>query len=139
MPRYDRYSLGEQPGGNAPDMDKMIEQAAAGQDTAHAIAARIGTHKGITQVIIKEITQASAEIKESVAEFLKTAETKPVNRETPLFTQMLKAQPEQSSPVQASTTAMPGILQAVDVLEQTLNIPKKTLQGYLLLLRPSGA
>ncbi len=89
--------LGEQTGGNAPDMDRMIEQAAAGQDTAHAIAARIGTHKGIPQGSTKEITQALAEIKESVAEFLKTAETQPVNKETPLFTQMLKAQSEQSS------------------------------------------
>ncbi len=49
---------------------------------------------------------------------------------------MLKAQSEQSSQVQASTTAMPGVLQAVDVLEQTLNIPKKTLQDIFFSSDP---
>jgi flagellar hook-length control protein FliK len=120
--------LREQPGGNAPDVDKMIEQATTSQDTSHAITAQFVTHKGIPQGNTKEIPQASAEIKESVAEFLKTVETHPVNKETPVFTQMLKSQSEQSSQVQALTTAMPEVLQAVDVLDKTLDIPKKTLQ-----------
>jgi flagellar hook-length control protein FliK len=85
---------------------------------------------------IKEISQASTEIKESVAEFLKMVETQPVIKGTPLFTQMLETQSVQSSQVQASTEAMPEVLQDVDVLEKTLNIPKKTLRDLLFSSDP---
>jgi flagellar hook-length control protein FliK len=120
--------LREQPGGNAPDVDKMIEQATASQETSPAITAQLGKHDRLPQDNTKEITQASTEIKESVAEFLKIAEIQPVIKGTPLFTQILEAQSEQSSQVPASTGAMPEVLQAIDVLEKTLNISKKTLR-----------
>ena len=128
--------LGEQPGGNASYVDKMIEQATAGQETSNAITAQLATHKGIPQGNTNEISQASTEIKESVAEFLKTAETQTVKKGTPLSTQMLEAQSAQSSQVQASTGALPEVLQAVDVLEKTLNIPKKTLRDLFFSSDP---
>ena len=120
--------LREQPGGNAPDVDKMIKQATADQGTSKAITAQLVTHKGISQ--------ASTEIKESVAEFLKTAETQSVIKGNPIFTQVLEAQSAQSSQVQASTTAVPEVLQSVDVLEKTLNITKKTLQDLFFSSDP---
>ena len=120
--------LREQPGGNAPDVDKTIEQATASQETSPAITAQLGKHNRLPQGNTKEITQAFTEIKESVAEFLKTVEIQPVIKGNPLFTQLLEAQSAQSSQVQASIGAVPEVLQAVDVLEKTLNIPKKTLQ-----------
>ncbi len=120
---------GKPPSGIASDVDKMIEQASADKDTSKAITPRFVTDKGTLQGKTKEISQASTDIKESVAEFLKTAEVQSSNKENPLFTQMIEAQSAQSSQAQASTTAVPEVLQAVDVLEKTLNIPKKTLQN----------
>ncbi len=53
------------------------------------------------------------------------------------FTEMLdEAQSAQSSEVEASTGAIPEVLQAVDVLEKTLNIPKKTLQDLFFSSDP---
>ncbi len=128
--------LREHPGANVPDADKMIQQATAGNETSPVITAQLVTDKGIPLGSTKEISQASTEIMESVAEFLKTSETQIVIKGNPLFTRMLEAQPEQSSQVQDSTTAMPEVLQAADVLEKTLNIPKKTLRDLFFSSDP---
>ena len=127
----------DQTGGDASDADAMIKQATADQTTYDAVAAQFIANTGGGQDLTKtpdnlelpftmssvDIPQASDGIKMSVAAFLQGAETSGVKEDKPVFEGVLQAETESAS----SDQVVPEVQAALDTLENTLQIPKKTL------------
>ncbi len=123
-------------GGALPDIDKMMGQI----DTLNAMIAQFaaskgfpaGITKGIDPLVFKtvtaEIPQVSSAIKESVAGYLTS---------NGMGAYLPEASHSVASTAGASDApAMTQVLEAVDTLEKTFNIPKKTVQDLIFSSTP---
>jgi len=127
------------------DLDKMVEQLTEDQQTFDATVSAFIARSGISQGLdstksdpstsnnkASAETKALAEIMRTVNTFLKDPETAPAKNADPGSMDVLKAQikPVSSEQVVSDTVTqpMPEVLEAAATLENTFNIPKKTLQ-----------
>jgi len=124
-------------GGDASDVNAMIGQVTADQTTYDTVAAQFIANTGVGQDLTKtldnlelpismssiDIPQSSDEIKMSVAAFLQGVKTSTLKEDKPISEGVSQAETESVS----SGQVVPEVQEALDTLENTLQIPKKTL------------
>ena len=145
----------QQLGNNLPDLDNMIEQLTVDQTTFDAAVdefiACSGFYQvpdlsksslalqnkevpaGLTQISSK--TKAIPEIQGAVKAFLNEPESAIAEKGGPAFREMLKAEVK-TAVSDAAPQTMPEIQEAVGAIENTFNIPKKTLQVLFVSTDP---